>query len=62
MDEFFKHETLSHPLLLSKVGVIRPRDKSDLIPILKRLAKESEVPSDLPGIDSPVIKGAVIVN
>ena len=61
MDEFFKHETLSHPLLLSKLGVIQPGDKSELIPILKRLAKESEVPSDLPGIDGLVIKGAVIV-
>ena len=39
-----------------------PGDKSELIPILKRLAKESEVPSDLPGIDGLVIKGAVIVN
>ena len=32
MDEFFKHETLSHPPSLSKHGEIRPGDKSELIP------------------------------
>ena len=62
MDEFFKHETLSHPPSLSKHGVIRPGDKSELIPCLKELAEEWEVPSDLPGVDGLVIEGAVIVN
>ena len=42
--------------------MVRPGDKSELIPILKRLAKESKVPSDLPGVDGLVIKKAVIVN
>ena len=36
MDEFVKHETLSHPLLLFKHGVMQPGDKLELIPILKR--------------------------
>ena len=62
MDEFFKHETLSHPPSLSKQSVIRPGDKSELIPCLKELAVESEVPSDLPGVDGLVIERAVIVN
>ena len=32
MEEFFKHETLSHPPALSKHGQIRSGDKSDLLP------------------------------
>ena len=60
--EFFKHETLSHPPSLSKHGVIRPGDKFEFIPILKKLAEESKVPSDLPGVDCLVIEGAAIVN
>ena len=39
-----------------------PGDKSELIPCLKELAEEWEVPSDLPGVDGLVIEGAVIVN
>ena len=62
MSEFFEHETLSHPPSLSKHGVIRPGDKSELIPCLKELVEEWEVPSDLPVVDGLVIEGAVIVN
>ena len=42
MDEFFLHETLSHPPALSKYGQIRSGGKSDPLPYLKNLIVEPD--------------------
>ena len=63
MEIWMNSSNMKHLVIHSCFSImVRPGDKSELIPILKRLAKESKVPSDLPGIDGLVIKGAVIVN
>ena len=62
MDDFFKHETLSHPPSLSKHGVMRSGDKSELIPYLKDLVEESDDLAGFPIVDGVVLEGSVIVN
>ena len=62
MDDFFKHETLSHPPSLSKHGKIRSGNKAELIPCLKELAPESELLLGIPVVDGVVMEGSVMVN
>ena len=62
MEEFFKHETLSHPPSLSKFGEIRSGDKSELIPCLKKLCEESDPLLGMPVVDGVVMEGSVMAN
>ena len=56
MDEFFRHETLSHPPSLSKHGKMRSGEKSDLISCLKDLVNDSELPPETPDVDGVVLR------
>ena len=63
MDEFFRHETLSHPPALAKNGQMRSGDKTDILPHLKKFIVE---PTDhltgMPEVDAVVMEGSVLVN
>ena len=56
LDEFFKHETLSHPPSLSKNGLMRSGNKSELIPVLKGLVQDQEVVTDFPLLLITILK------
>ena len=62
LDKFFKHETLSHPPSLSKNGLMRSGNKSELIPVLKGLVQDQEVVTDFPIVDGVILEGSVMVN
>ena len=60
MHQFFSHETLAHPLCLSKFCQLHSGDKAEILPQLKNMISDTEPVVNMPAVDAAVLEGSVL--